>query len=143
MADQLSASDREEFRELFNSIDSDGGGAIDLDELGEMMELLGRPMSREKLQKMMSEVDTDGGGSIDFEEFCQLVVNQSANEVKLTPLEDAKRAFKMFDTDGSGTIDASELGNALRAMGQKVSDEEVKEMLAQADDDGTGIGSTH
>lgn len=138
MADQLSASDREEFRELFNSIDSDGGGAIDLDELGEMMELLGRPMSREKLQKMMSEVDTDGGGSIDFEEFCQLVVNQSANEVKLTPLEDAKRAFKMFDTDGSGTIDASELGNALRAMGQKVSDEEVKEMLAQADDDGTG-----
>lgn len=44
----------------------------------------------------------------------------------------------MFDTDGSGTIDASELGAALKAMGHELSEAELKQMLAQADDDGTG-----
>ncbi len=48
------------------------------------------------------------------------------------------RAFKEIDTDGSGLVDAIELGAALRAMGQKPTDEEVHTLIADADQSGTG-----
>ena len=42
-----------------------------------------------------------------------------------------RQAFDLFDTDKGGTIDAKELGAALRSMGQQVTDAEVKEMLKE------------
>lgn len=54
------------------------------------------------------------------------------------PLDEARKIFMLFDKDGGGTIDAGELGDALRQMGQKVTDEEVAKMIAEVDDDGTG-----
>ena len=38
-------------------------------------------------------------------------------------LEELHDAFKMFDKDGDGTIDAAELGTALRSLGQNPSKE--------------------
>jgi calmodulin len=37
-----------------------------------------------------------------------------------------KEAFSMFDKDNDGSISTSELGAALRAMGQEVTEAEVK-----------------
>jgi len=48
------------------------------------------------------------------------------------------QAFKEIDTDGSGTIDAKELGSALRAMGQTPTDEEVQSLLSEFDHSNTG-----
>ena len=48
------------------------------------------------------------------------------------------QAFKEIDTDGSGAIDASELGSALRAMGQSPTDEEVQSLLSEFDHSNTG-----
>eukprot|EP00293_Proteomonas_sulcata_P014763 CAMPEP_0184288178 /NCGR_PEP_ID=MMETSP1049-20130417/674_1 /TAXON_ID=77928 /ORGANISM="Proteomonas sulcata, Strain CCMP704" /LENGTH=702 /DNA_ID=CAMNT_0026594413 /DNA_START=43 /DNA_END=2147 /DNA_ORIENTATION=- len=127
-----------ECRTLFDSVDVDGGGSVEVEELSHLFKELGMKVPEAKLREMIAEVDTDGGGSIDFDEFCQLVANQMAKEGVKDPVQEAKKAFELFDKDGSGTIDASELGDALRAMGQEVSDSDLKEMLAQADDDGTG-----
>jgi len=49
-----------------------------------------------------------------------------------------REAFERFDKDGSGTIDAWELKETLKAMGQNPTDEEVFQMLSQVDDDGSG-----
>lgn len=132
------ATQIKEIKELFDALDADGEGSISVDELGELFSSMGKPMPKEKLAQMIAEVDSDGGGSIEFEEFLMLVGKQMAEEKVLTPLEQARQAFDMFDTDHGGTIDATELGAALRAMGQNVSEEEVKKMLAEVDDDGTG-----
>ena len=42
-----------------------------------------------------------------------------------------REAFERFDKDGSGTIDAWELKETLKAMGQNPTDEEVFQMLSQ------------
>ena len=47
-------------------------------------------------------------------------------------------AFGLFDKDGSGMIDAWELKEALRAMGQHPTDEEVMQILSGVDGDGSG-----
>merc|ERR1712010_383166 len=53
-------------------------------------------------------------------------------------LEEINEAFQLFDIDGSGTIDAKELGTAMRALGMDAKQEEIKKMIEDIDKDGSG-----
>merc|ERR1711904_312142 len=47
-------------------------------------------------------------------------------------------AFKVFDEDGSGVISAAELRHVMTNLGEKLTDEEVDEMIREADVGGDG-----
>merc|ERR1711918_17574 len=49
-------------------------------------------------------------------------------------------AFDLFDIDGSGTIDAKELGTAMRALGMEDANnqDEIRKMIEAIDKDGSG-----
>ena len=47
--------------------------------------------------------------------------------------KDLKEAFKVFDKDESGKISFNELKSALTKLGEKMSDEDVREMIKEAD----------
>ena len=49
-----------------------------------------------------------------------------------------KECFSLFDGDGSGTVDTSELGEVMRSLGQKMSDEDLEKMIQEVDADGSG-----
>ena len=49
-----------------------------------------------------------------------------------------KKAFKLFDVDNRKQIGFKELKRVAMEMGQNVSDEELNEMIAEADRDGDG-----
>ena len=53
-------------------------------------------------------------------------------------IEKAHDAFEKFDVDHSGCIDAWELKEAMKSLGQNPTDEEVFWLLAQVDTDGSG-----
>ena len=53
-------------------------------------------------------------------------------------IEHFREVFSVFDADGSGAIDGSELGSCLRALGQNLSEEELKELIMSVDDDQSG-----
>ena len=42
----------------------------------------------------------------------------------------------MFDKDGGGSISSSELAAVMRSLGQNPTEEELKEMIADVDEDG-------
>jgi calmodulin len=44
----------------------------------------------------------------------------------------------VFDKDGNGFISAAELRHAMTNLGEKLTDEEVDEMIREADIDGDG-----
>ena len=46
----------------------------------------------------------------------------------------------MFDKDGNGYISAAELRHVMTNLGEKLTDEEVDEMIREADIDGDGQG---
>ena len=47
----------------------------------------------------------------------------------------------MFDRDGDGTITTSELGTVMKNLGQNPSQEELKQMISEVDEDGKALNS--
>ena len=63
--------------------------------------------------------------------------------VMVTPLngdinEEIQEAFRVFDRDGDGFISAAELKHVMNNLGEKLTDEEVDQMIIDADRDGDG-----
>lgn len=53
-------------------------------------------------------------------------------------IEACREAFVKFDREGTGVIDSSELRATLQAMGQKPTEEELFDMIAELDLDRSG-----
>ena len=89
----------------------------------------------EEILDMIHLVDEDGDGTIDFEEFILLMemkMNDSDEE------QDIIEVFKVFDNDGNGYITAAELRHVMTNLEEKLTDEEIDEMINEADIDGDG-----
>jgi calmodulin len=54
------------------------------------------------------------------------------------PVEDLREAFKMFDRNGDDKICPKELRYVMTNLGEKLTDDEVDEMIQTADKDGDG-----
>ncbi|RCV36700.1 hypothetical protein SEVIR_8G003000v4 [Setaria viridis] len=134
---QLSKQQIEEFREAFSLFDKDGDGTITSKELGTVMRSLGQSPSEEELQDMVKEVDADGSGAIDFQEFLTLLARQM-REANGADEDELREAFRVFDQDQNGFISRDELGHVLQNLGERLSDDELAEMLREADVDGDG-----
>ena len=134
-AEQFSPAQIAELKEVFALFDKDGDGTITATELGTVMKNLGQCPTESELQDMVNEVDLDGNGTIDFPEFLGLVgrmmkEGQSDDEMK--------EAFDIFDRDGNGLISAHELRNVMANLGEHLTDEELEEMMKEADQDHDG-----
>ncbi|KAJ1898142.1 hypothetical protein LPJ66_001750, partial [Kickxella alabastrina] len=80
-------------------------------------------------------VDKDGNGTIEFAEFLTLMARQYNTG---DDEEELKEAFRVFDKDGDSFISASELRHVMTSLGEKLTTEEVNEMINEADVDGDG-----
>ena len=56
--------------------------------------------------------------------------------VPLISFPELQEAFSLFDKDGGGSISYSELGSVMRSLGQNPTEDELKEMIAEVDEDG-------
>ncbi|AES82664.1 putative EF-hand domain pair protein [Medicago truncatula] len=136
MSDCLREEQIGEFLEAFSLLDKDRDGCITIEELGTAIRSLDENPTLEVLQIMMNEVDTDRNGTIEFREFLNLM----ARKLKESEAEEEfKEAFRVFDKDKDGYISPSELRSVLSTIGEKVTDEELEQMIKTADLDGDGL----
>merc|ERR1711997_1246605 len=61
-----------------------------------------------------------------------------ADQLTEEQIAEFKEAFSLFDKDGNGLISAAELRHVMTNLGEKLTDEEVDEMIREADVDGDG-----
>jgi Ca2+-binding EF-hand superfamily protein len=82
--------DKEKIRsaQFFSDLDTDGGGQLDIDELGEGLRGLGFHLSEEELSGLFSIIDKDGGGFVSIKE---LVAAMREVSKKLEQITSAKR----------------------------------------------------
>jgi calmodulin len=62
----------------------------------------------------------------------------SRNERDENAEEEMREAFQIFDSDGNGTISAEELRQIMKNLGENLTDEEINDMVNEADLDGDG-----
>ncbi|TYI61377.1 hypothetical protein E1A91_D10G168800v1 [Gossypium mustelinum] len=135
MRDILSEEQIVEFKEAFCLFDKDGNGCVTVEELAMVIGSLDRYPTEEELHDMITEFDADGDGAVEFAEFFNLM----AKKMKETDAEEElQEAFKVFDKDQNGYISANELRHVMINLGEKLSDEEVEQMIKEADLDGDG-----
>mmetsp|Transcript_24217 Transcript_24217/g.48164 ORF Transcript_24217/g.48164 Transcript_24217/m.48164 type:complete len:160 (-) Transcript_24217:76-555(-) len=135
LAGSITEEQIEEFKDAFSLFDRDGDGTITTAELGTVMRSLGQSVTESDLKDMISEVDADNSGALDFAEFLTMMVRK----IRGVDVEkEIASAFRSFDQDGSGTIDAPELEKILRDIDEKLTPEDIQNMMAEADVDGDG-----
>merc|ERR1711865_529343 len=124
---QLSDEQLDEIREAFSLFDSDASGMIDIRELKAAMRALGFEVKNEELKKMVTDIDNDGNGTIEFGEFLGMMTAKMIEKV-----------FKLFDDDNTNKISFRNLARVAEELGENIDDEELQDMINQADRDGDG-----
>merc|ERR1712118_603043 len=115
--------------------DTDGSGSIDAKELKVAMRALGFEPKKEEIQKMIQDVDDDGSGTIEFPEFMTMMSQKILNR---DPKDEILTAFRLFDDDETGKISLKNLKRVAKELGERMTDEELQEMIDEADRDGDG-----
>eukprot|EP01047_Picozoa_sp_COSAG01_P056588 COSAG01_NODE_6435_length_3669_cov_1.367507_3_plen_574_part_01 len=119
-------------RQVFDSIDIDGSGSLDRDEVAQLSRNLGHELSPEELEAAMLEMDGDGGGEVEFEEFEDWYMNMLSSDEMIRVI------FEQMDDDGSGTLEKAELGMLLAELGSPMSDVELDGVMRSIDVDNNG-----
>eukprot|EP01024_Parvocaulis_polyphysoides_P012778 TRINITY_DN1475_c0_g1_i1.p1 TRINITY_DN1475_c0_g1~~TRINITY_DN1475_c0_g1_i1.p1 ORF type:complete len:197 (-),score=5.42 TRINITY_DN1475_c0_g1_i1:371-877(-) len=97
----------EELKGWFNSIDTNGNGTLDAQELQKALSLGNLHFSLQTVAHMIRIHDRDAGGTISFEEFVKLH----------TFLITMQNSFQFFDADRSGELSLAEVHQALLQAG--------------------------
>jgi len=143
----------------------DKDGVITTQELGNVMRSLGQNPTESDLQDMIREVDAGGEGTITSEKYLAIMANKMRD---ISPDEEIKKTFEFFDKSGTGRISAADLQQVLAGLGtflpslrffnlfqrdvqyrilvdhlflcagEKLTDEEIDNMIREADPDGLG-----
>ena len=133
--DELSEEQIISFKEAFYEYAKGRDGCIITDDLGKVMKNLKLHLTEGELQDLINEVDTGDSGIVDFPDF---LVAMAKREKKKGSEEEIRDTFRAFDKDGNGFITAPELRHVMLNLGVDLSDEEIEEMIKEADIDGDG-----
>ena len=97
------------------------------------MRSLGQNPTDAEVQDMINEVDVDGSGAMEFPEFCVMMVKKMAES---DTENEVREAYRVFDKDRDGFISRQELRMIFAALPEKLTHQEIEEMLDAADEDG-------
>jgi Ca2+-binding EF-hand superfamily protein len=135
LSQNLTTEQKREIREAFDLFDTDGSGTIDSKELKVAMRALGFEVKKEEIKKLITEIDLDGSGTIDFNGFLELMARKMSQK---DAMEEIVKAFRLFDEDNVGKITFKNLKKVAMELGETLTDEELHEMIQEADRDGDG-----
>jgi len=143
--DQQKKAEEELFK-VFEEFDADKSGTIDANELGKVMEKLGRPLDPLQIEDIIMQIDTEGKGEIGWVDFASIFgvratpidYAQAMKGDKMNQLSEARAAFRAFDFDKSDSIDIMELDAIMRAMGKRLTEQQLTNMMKSVDKDDSG-----
>ncbi|XP_056022817.1 calmodulin-like isoform X4 [Ostrea edulis] len=136
--DNLSEEQIAEMREIFSLFDKDCDGYIDVRELGKVLRSMGMNPTEMEIEDLINQYRDIDDGKLNFSEVMKILAIKSKEPPETE--EYLREAFRAFDKDGSGNITMIELRQIMTNHGEKLTDEEVAEMIQEADD---GKGEVH
>ncbi len=127
----LSEDQKNEYKDTFSLFDKKGDGKIETSQLGAVIRALGQNPTQADIKRFAQGFSKDH--RINFEEFLPILA--STQKIKEQGgVDDYIEGLRVFDKDGNGTISAAELRHVLTSLGEKMSDEEVTNLLQGMED---------
>ncbi|CAG8960995.1 hypothetical protein HYFRA_00002534 [Hymenoscyphus fraxineus] len=116
------------YKEAFALFDKRGNQRVALDSLGDLLRACGQNPTLSEIRDLEKNVGSD----FDFETFSK-ILNRPGGFREPGEPEEYCRGFQVFDKDMTGFIGVGQLRYILTNLGEKMSDEEVDELLKAVD----------
>ena len=163
----LSVAQRQEIKESFDLADADGSGTLDSKQVKWAMRAIGFEPIPSSVQKAVL-ASRNNSSSVAKAAGNSSSISSSSNSTTLTKIPELrevtatmqydeyyalmrplyfeggsnedrfKKAFRLFDDDETGKISFKNLKRVVRELGERMPDEEIHEMMRDADRDGDG-----
>ncbi|CAG0880808.1 unnamed protein product [Darwinula stevensoni] len=125
-------------RKTFQMFDSGKTGLIDCEKVRTILNTMGQQYDADALEAMLETHNIDGSGKINFDGFCEVVGHFLEEEDSEAMQQELKEAFRLYDKEGNGYIPTSCLREILAALDDKLTSEQLDEMIDEIDTDGSG-----
>eukprot|EP01071_Lankesteria_metandrocarpae_P008366 Lankesteria_metandrocarpae@DN4946_c1_g1_i2.p1 len=132
---EITEEQKVELNEAFDLFDTDGVGSIDAHEMKVAMRALGFDVKKSHVLKCMREYDKTESGRIDRHDFLDIMKQKIAER---DPIEEMRKAFKLFDDDNTGQISLGNLRRVAREINENISDDDLRAMIEEFDKNGDG-----
>ncbi|OJD18792.1 hypothetical protein AJ78_01199 [Emergomyces pasteurianus Ep9510] len=116
------------YKEAFSLFDKRGNGRVALESLGDLLRACGQNPTLAEIGDLEKSI----GGDFDFEAFSK-VLNRPGGFRDPGEPEEYCRGFQVFDKDMTGFIGVGQLRYILTNLGEKMTDDEVDELLKAVD----------
>lgn len=131
----LSDTQKADIKEAFDLFDTEATGTIDTKELKVAIRALGFEPKKEEIKRMIADVDKESTGRITYADFLHLMTQKMSEK---DSNDEIMKAFRLFDDDDTGAISFRNLKRVARELGENLTDDELREMISEADLDGDG-----
>ena len=126
-------------RDAFTAFDNEKKGAISLDIIGTIFEMLGHAVNEEELDDIIDEFDEDESGEIEFPEFIKLAARFVEPEEDYDTLrKELREVFMLYDKEARGYLPLDEFKKILHEIDPELPEDELDEIIDEIDADGSG-----
>jgi len=132
---ELTEEQKSELKEAFDLFDPDGTGKIATSKLKIVLRALGFEPTTTELRQLVAQVGPEFPGELSYEEFMKIM---SVKMLDKDGKDEILRAFRLIDNDKTGKISFGNLKRIALELGENLTDEELHDMIVEADDDGDG-----
>lgn len=118
-------AEESKLKDVFALFDKTASNTVSATDLGDLLRAVGQNPSLKEIADLQ---DSIGSKDIDFEQY-KSIVNREGGFKDTGKIEDYIKAFQVFDKNLTGFISIGEIKYILTSIGEKLSEDEVDEIL--------------
>ena len=122
--DQINEEEKIKIKEAFALFDQNDDGILTKDELITLLRALGKYVTENNVNNLIQNIKT-----IDIHNFMIILNKIAPKDTK----QNLQEAFEIFDTENNGYINVPEFRNILTNLGEKLTNDEVDNIIMQLD----------
>ncbi|KAI9136724.1 essential light chain for Myo1p, light chain for Myo2p [Paraphysoderma sedebokerense] len=123
----LNEEQTQEYKEIFSLFDKRGNGTIEPEALGDVLRAVGQNPTQAQIRDLIAGIP-ESAKPLKFETVLDIISRPDGFKPAGSH-EEFVQGFQVFDKDGNGFINAGELRYVLTALGEKLTDNEVDDIL--------------